>query len=69
MNNEEYNLRLEGFISELIKGITKTFAKRGIADVLAGFESCCNPSEFLGCDHTELNVVTNICLEAEEIFD
>ena len=66
MDKEEYKLRLEGFISELVQGITKTFAERGIPDVLE-LKTRGHFSEFMCRYHTELNVVNNICLETEEI--
>ena len=66
MDKEEYKLRLEGFISDLVQGITKTFAERGVPDVL-GLKDRGKLSEFMCRYHTELNVVNNVCLEAEEI--
>ena len=68
MNEEEYRLRLEGFICELVQCIRKTFAERGV-EVLDGFELCGHLAEAEGCKHAEFNVVGDLCLEAEEILE
>ena len=67
---DPYQLRLEGFICEVVQGIIKTFAERGVdVDVFDGLKLYSNLSEAVSCEHTEFNVVGDFCLEAEEILD